>query len=225
MEREGKEEETSDPRSEKKQQPKQTFFSRSTISLSLFKGGFPAAAPSLLSIAMRLQGATAGATAAASSSCSSSSSRGGVVSFVPRSVALVAVGHQRRAQSVLPPSRRPACPPALALSSLAELAALSAGAEEQLQAALNAMAAAALEAEAAAVDPSLAAGDGRAALSAVSQAALDAGAAASGALPAAVDGLLGPLLRFFAADIAGTFSFPPRPESALRIGVRRLFCF
>ena len=28
---------------------------------------------------------------------------------------------------MLPPSRRPACPPALALSSLAELAALSAG--------------------------------------------------------------------------------------------------
>ena len=176
-----------------------------------------------LSIAMQLRGATAGAAATASSSSSSCSmSSRGAVSPVPRSVAPVVAGHQRR-RSALPRPSRLACPPAYALSSLAELAALSAGAEEQLQAALNAVAAAALEAEAAAADPSLAAGDGRAALSAVSQAALDAGAAASGVLPAAVDGFLGPALRFLAADVAGAVSFPPRPESAMRIGVRLSF--
>jgi hypothetical protein len=123
-------------------------------------------------------------------------------------------------QSPRRPSRS-SSPPSLstpsALPALAELAALTAGAEEQLQAALAAVAAAAAEAEAVAADPSLAAGDGRAAISAFREATLDAGAAA---LPAAVDGFLGPLWRFFAADVAGTVSFPPRPDSALRIGVR-----
>ena len=164
---------------------------------------------------MRLQrGATAGAAAT-----SNSSSRGSIVLPVAASRSAPPFSHESRRRRSRPPSSY--LPAALPQEVLAELAALSAGAEEQLQAALNAVAAAALEAEAAAGDPSLAAGDGRAALSAVSQAALDVGAAASGALPAAVDGILGPLLRFLAADVAGTVSFPPRPDSALRIGVRK----